>query len=123
MDVRSRNKVSAFTTKDSSTIREIMAPRNSCVERQSLAEATIIPGASTEAHFHPGTEEIYYILKGRGVLAVDGETRDVVPGDGIAIPAGSRHQIRNNGEDNLVLLCCCVPAYSDEDTVMCEALL
>ena len=57
MDVIQRDAVSAFTTKDTSTIRELLAPRNSGIERQSLAEATLPPGAATEAHFHPNTEE------------------------------------------------------------------
>lgn len=123
MDIVNRNAVTAFTTKDTSTIREILAPRNSAIARQSLAEATLGTGAETQAHFHPNTEEIYYLLHGVGIMAIEEERREVSPGDAIAIPAGKRHQIRNIGEENLVFLCCCVPAYTDADTVMCEALL
>lgn len=123
MDVIARDTVPAFTTKDSSTIRELLAPRNSSIVRQSLAEATLPPGAETQAHFHPDTEEIYYLLVGEGLMAIEGEQKHVVPGDAIAIPAGVRHQIRNTGSVDLVFLCCCVPAYTDADTVMCEPLL
>ncbi len=123
MDVINRNAVRAFTTKDTSTIREILAPRNANVARQSLAEATLPPGAATQAHYHPQTEELYYILRGEAVMAVEAEQRGVGPGDAIAIPPGKRHQIRNTGAGELVFLCCCVPAYEDADTVMCEALL
>jgi|SRR5581483_12159123 len=123
MDVVNRNAVSAFTTKDTSTIREILAPRNSGVVRQSLAEATLPPGAATQAHLHPQTEELYYILQGEAQMAVEGERRAVGPGDAIAILPGQRHQIRNTGASDLVFLCCCVPAYEDADTVMCEPLL
>lgn len=122
MDVINRNSVSAFTTKDSSTIREILAPRNSDIVEQSLAEATLRPGAATHAHLHPGTEEIYYILAGAGRIAVEEEQSDVSVGDAIAIPAGKRHQIRNTGSQDLVFLCCCVPAYTDGDTEFCAAL-
>lgn len=123
MDIVNRDAVAAFTTKDSSTIREIMAPRNSCVVRQSLAEASIPPGAATMAHYHPDTEEIYFILAGEAEMALDETKRSVAPGDAVAIPAGCRHQIRNAGSADLVFLCCCVPAYTDADTVMCEPLL
>jgi mannose-6-phosphate isomerase-like protein (cupin superfamily) len=123
MDVVNRNAVVAFTTKDTSTIREILAPRNSGVTRQSLAEATLPPGAATQAHLHPQTEELYYILQGEALMAVEGERRAVGPGDAIAILPGQRHQIRNTGAGDLVFLCCCVPAYEDADTVMCEPLL
>ena len=93
MDVINRNEVTAFMTKDTSTIREILAPRNSSIERQSLAEATLPPGAMTQAHYHPNTEEIYHILSGGALMRIEGDERSVVPGDGIAIPAGSPHQI------------------------------
>lgn len=123
MDVVNREQVRAFVTKDTSIIRELLAPRNSVIRRQSLAEATLAPEAQTDAHFHPGTEEIYYVLSGEGLMAVEHECRKVVPGDAIAIPPGARHQIRNTGSVDLVFLCCCVPAYTDDDTVMCASLL
>lgn len=123
MDIINRNSVPAFITKDGSTIREILAPRNSVIARQSLAEARLAPGAQTEAHRHPNTEEIYYILSGEGVMRIAGEEpRTVGPGDGIAIPPGTPHQIRNTGTTDLVFLCCCVPAYTHEDTVMVPSL-
>lgn len=123
MDIINRADVGAFTTKDTSTIREILAPRNSSIMQQSLAEATLGPGAKTQAHRHPGTEEIYYILAGTGYMAIEGEKRQVAAGDGIAIPAGMRHQIQNTGTYDLVFLCCCVPAYTDADTEFCDALI
>lgn len=122
MDVVNRNDVEAFVTKDTSTIREILAPRNSALARQSLAEATLPPGATTQAHYHPKTEEIYYVLAGEGQMRLGGEERTVRPGDGIAIPPGSPHQIRNTGANDLVFLCCCVPAYEHEDTVLIASL-
>lgn len=123
MDVTNRDAAAAFITKDGSTIREILAPRNSAVARQSLAEATLAPGAATQAHYHPLTEELYYLLRGKALMAVEAERRSVGPGDAIAIPPGQRHQIRNVGAEELVFLCCCVPAYEHADTVMCDSLL
>ena len=120
MEVVNRNQVEPFITRDSSEIREILAPANSSLRNQSLAEARVAPGRSTNEHCHPGTEEIYYILEGSGRMRIDGEERDVGPGDGIAILPGRRHKIWNIGNSDLVLLCCCSPAYSDEDTVMVE---
>jgi mannose-6-phosphate isomerase-like protein (cupin superfamily) len=123
MMVRNRNAAQAFVTKDTSVIREILAPQNSEIVRQSLAEATLPPGSSTLAHLHPNTEEIYYILAGDGLMAIEDERRTVVPGDAIGILAGQRHQICNIGRSDLVFLCCCVPAYTDADTVFCDSLL
>jgi mannose-6-phosphate isomerase-like protein (cupin superfamily) len=120
MIVVNRDDVPVFQTKDTSLIREILAPRNApdAVVRQSLAEATLPPGAATEPHFHPNTEELYYLLRGTGRMRFPESEREVGPGDAIPIPPGAPHQIVNTGTEDLVFLCCCVPAYEHEDTVM-----
>ncbi len=118
MNIQQLDRVPAFITKDGSEIRELLAYRNSCIRRQSLAEARVSVGGSTAPHYHPQTEEIYFILEGRGRMQLDDQTRDVGPGDAIGIPPGSRHQITNTGDAPLRLLCCCTPAYEHEDTVL-----
>lgn len=120
MDVRNLDRVPAFTTKDGSEIRELLAHRNSCIKNQSLAEARVEPGASTAPHYHPRAEEIYYVLRGRGRLRIEEESREVGPGDAIAIPPGRVHTITNVGGERLVFLCCCAPGYEHEDTVLVE---
>ena len=120
MEIKNLNQVPAFITKDTSEIREILAYRNSGIQKQSLAEATLYPGKATEEHYHPKTEEIYYITHGQGCIRVDGEERDIHPGDAIGMLPGSRHKIWNTGSEPLRFLCCCVPAYEDNDTVITE---
>jgi len=120
MDIVNRSQAAPFTTKDGSQIRELLAYRNSVIRNQSLAEATLAPGGATQEHYHVKCEEIYYILSGTGRMKIDGELRDVGPLDAIAIPPGARHKIWNIGPDPLVLLCCCAPAYENDDTVMVE---
>ncbi|HVU89767.1 MAG TPA: cupin domain-containing protein [Pirellulales bacterium] len=121
MDIHNINDVPAFTTKDGSEIRELLADRNSCIVKQSLAEARLAPGLSTTPHYHPLTEEIYYILVGTGSMRIGDEQRTVGPGDAIAIPPGKIHQITNDGREELKFLCCCAPGYQHEDTVLVEA--
>ena len=121
MDIHNRDRVPSFTTKDGSEIRELLAHRNSCIVKQSLAEARLPVGASTTPHYHPQTEEIYYILSGEGQMRIAAETQTVGPGDAIAIPPGAEHQITNTGNETLVFLCCCAPAYEHEDTVLIES--
>lgn len=105
-----------FTTADGSTIRSILDLTNAPVENQSLAEATLPPGSSTERHYHKASEEIYYIIGGTGVMELDGETSEVRAGDAILIPPGSWHQITAGENNEIRLLCCCSPPYSHEDT-------
>lgn len=120
MDVRNIHEVPAFTTKDDSEIRELLAHRNSVIRNQTLAEARLPPGKSTTPHYHVRTEEIYYILEGTGRMQIGQSVRGVVAGDAIAIPPGSVHQISNTGPDTLKFLCCCAPGYEHDDTVLTE---
>jgi mannose-6-phosphate isomerase-like protein (cupin superfamily) len=122
MDVMTWNSAVPFVTKDGSVIREILAHRNSSIRNQSLAEATVMPGQVTQADFHPKTEEIYCILAGKGEVFVGAERSVVGVGDGIAIPPGAPHQVRNSGDVEPVFLCCCAPTYEHDDTLLAESL-
>ena len=121
MDIKNLAKVPAFITKDGSEIRELLAHRNSAIRHQSLAEARLPVGTSTQEHYHPKAEEIYYITQGTGKMRIEGEVREVKPGDAIAIPPGRKHKLCNTGTETLHLLCCCAPAYEHSDTVITEA--
>lgn len=120
MDIKNLNEVEPFTTKDGSEIRELLAHRNSAIRNQSLAEARLPVGGSTQEHYHVKTEEIYYITHGTGRMRIEAEVRDVKVGDSIAIPPGQKHKLWNTGKETLRLLCCCAPAYEHEDTVITE---
>ena len=120
MDIKNLNDMTPFISKDGSEIRELLAHRNSAIRNQSLAEARIPAGSSTQEHYHPVAEEIYFITAGTGRMRIEGETREVKAGDAIAIPPGQRHKIWNTGPDTLKLLCCCAPAYEHADTIITE---
>lgn len=121
MDIVQRAETIPFVTKDGSTIRELLAHRNSSIRHQSLAEALVPAGVRTQPHYHPQTEEIYYILSGTGVMYLANESRAVGPGDAIPIPPEQIHSIENPGTVDLVFLCCCAPGYEHSDTVLLES--
>lgn len=114
MEIRQHAEQVPFTTKDGSTIRSLLDLSNAPVRNQSLAEATLPAGGETQRHYHRVSEEFYYVGSGCGVMEIDGETREVGPGDAILIPAGSWHQIR--ATEPMAFLCCCAPPYAHEDT-------
>ena len=113
MIVQQLENQSPFTTRDGSTIRSILDRTNAPVEKHSLAEATMAPGQSTERHYHKLCEEFYFLLEGTALMDIDGETREVGPGDAILIPAGARHQI--TARSKLRFLCSCSPFYDHAD--------
>jgi len=118
MEIAQLDALEAFITLDGSTIRELAGPAWTPVRNQSLAQATLPPGGETAEHYHPRAEEIYYFTSGSGRLRLGADEADVRAGDCVVIPPGTRHKLFNPGPNELVLLCCCAPAYSDADTVM-----
>ena len=108
----------AFITADGSSIRELAGIPSGNAINQSLAEATVPPGGETVEHFHRTSEEIYYFTSGSGRMRLGEVEADVRAGDTVVIAPGLRHKLFNPGAEPLVLLCCCAPPYSDEDTVL-----
>jgi mannose-6-phosphate isomerase-like protein (cupin superfamily) len=116
MEIRNLDAAEAFTTKDGSTIRELIGyPTSSLVRNQSLAEARLLAGESTQRHYHTASEEIYFLLDGGGLMEIDGEEREVGPGDAVLISPGAWHSLRA-GSTGARLLCMCAPPYTHEDT-------
>ena len=121
MDIVNLDQVEPFITKDGSQIRELLAYRNSAIQNQSLAEATVPVDGSTDEHYHSETEEIYFILEGEGKMRIENESQDVRVGDAIAILPGQKHKLWNTGKVPLRLLCCCAPCYEHRDTIITES--
>ncbi|MDG6243730.1 MAG: cupin domain-containing protein [Methanolobus sp.] len=111
-----KRNVEAYITKDGSSIKELIHPLVHSNTAQSLAEATVPAGGSTLLHIHDLTEEIYHVISGTGLLTLGEEDIIVQTGDSVCIPPKTPHNIKNTGTYDLVVLCCCTPAYSHEDT-------
>lgn len=52
-------------------------------------------------HIHTRTEEIYFVVSGKGRMRLDDEEREVGPGDLIMTPLNGRHSIENIGDIDL----------------------
>lgn len=60
-------------------------------------------GAGIGLHQHH-KDEIYYVLGGRGIYELDGSEHPVQVGDAMLTRPGSTHAIRQDGDEDLVLL-------------------
>lgn len=110
----------SYITRDGSEIRELMHPSLHGNQKQSLAEATVQPGAGTHLHRHVLTEELYHVSAGSGLMTLGGEQFPVAVGDTVLIPPGTPHRIEATGAEPLRILCCCSPAYSHDDTELLD---
>jgi mannose-6-phosphate isomerase-like protein (cupin superfamily) len=116
--MRDRSKVSSYVTKDGSRVWELFHPDTSPARGFSVAEALMEPGQETAAHVHHESQEIYYILEGRGTMMLGREALVVSTGNAILIPPGTPHNIKNTGAEALRILCICFPPYSHDDMAL-----
>ncbi len=102
---------------DNTTIREILNPKHESqplVLNYSLAHATLKPDEKSLPHKFHEASEVYYILKGRGLMHIDDDTAKVSPGDTVYIPPQAVQWIENTGSDTLEFLCIVDPAWKPD---------
>lgn len=121
MIVINRERAAVINTPHGSEIRPLIDRTTSEIERCSLAEEVLPVGRAVGRHHHLLTEEIYYILQGRGRMTIGSEVREVAAGDAVYIPLNEAHTLENTGDEPIRLLLVCGPAYTYEDHLAGEA--
>lgn len=84
--------------------RELFKNSDFKTKLEFLHETEILPNSTIGYHEHNGTEEVYYILSGTGLMCVDEEERKVKTGDAVITHSGSFHGLINIGKSNLKIL-------------------
>jgi mannose-6-phosphate isomerase-like protein (cupin superfamily) len=72
-------------------------------EHTQLVVMTLAPGQDIGAEVHEENDQLLTFVEGSGLAEVDGERRDVGPGDLVIVPAGVRHNFTNTGSGPLRL--------------------
>ena len=67
-------------------------------------EFEVAPGSAVYPHEHP-THEFYFVMTGVGTMIINGEERDVAPGDLIYIPPDAVHSLRTIGDVPIHCFC------------------
>jgi len=62
------------------------------------------PKGYCDPHTHETAENIYYVLRGKGVAELNGERHVVGPGTVIFIPPGVEHAMINTGFEDLIFI-------------------
>jgi mannose-6-phosphate isomerase-like protein (cupin superfamily) len=69
------------------------------------------PGSMQAVHGHPENEQVYVIVRGRGVMQVADEMEEVSEGTLVFIPPGAAHAIKNTGDEPLVFVSATSPPF------------
>lgn len=72
----------------------------------------IAPGGNTPRHAHPWEHEMF-IHAGAGEIWGNGKWNNILPGTVIFMPSDEEHQVRNTGNE-LLILACLVPSIAPE---------
>ncbi len=73
------------------------------------------PGSEQAVHSHEGREQVYVVVQGRGAMRVGDEVEEVGPGTAILVPPGTRHSIRNIGEEKLIYVSSTSPPFEMQE--------
>jgi mannose-6-phosphate isomerase-like protein (cupin superfamily) len=68
-------------------------------DRLSVIEERMPPGAGEVAHYHHNAQQFFYVLSGEALLEVDGKEARASAGQGVHIPAGVPHRIKNTSSE------------------------
>lgn len=62
-------------------------------------------GEGLKAHLHPESEEVYYVVKGKGTVYLGREEKSikVEPNTALYIPSGIVHGVENTSEEKLII--------------------
>jgi quercetin dioxygenase-like cupin family protein len=71
------------------------------------------PGQMMQKHAHQIQTRFYLVLEGKGLVWVDDEQKELVPGLVIWVAPGKSHRIEQKGSSDLIMLVGIAPAHAD----------
>jgi quercetin dioxygenase-like cupin family protein len=81
-----------------------LVPANTGFDTLSMGYQSIAPGSRVREHSHGDQVELQICFRGRGRVVVDGESHPLVPGTACFLGYDVRHEIINEGAEDLVML-------------------
>ncbi len=114
MLIKDVQDVSEIIAGDDSLLRELVHPDRDPIDvTYSLALAVVRPGRASRPH-RLTSSEVYYVVRGAGVMHIDDDEAPVHAGHAVAIPANAVQWIENTETIDLEFLCIVEPAWQPE---------
>lgn len=79
---------------------------------------SVLPGKRLSYQRHSRRSEHWFVVKGTGLVTLDGAVLPVGPGQAVDVPVGTPHRIENTGEDLLVFVEVQHGDYFGEDDIV-----
>ena len=81
----------------------------------AVYDTSLEPGESIQPHYHPDSEEIYYILSGYGMMTIGEDKQEISRGDVVYIPLLAHHTLLNTGSVPLRFITVSVRVSQDKN--------
>jgi len=115
MLIKDLNNIKSMTSGDNILLKEVLKKSNDKVDiNYSIAHAVVKPGHSSLKH-KMKSSEVYIITKGKGIMHIDKEQKEVKEGNIVFIPPNAVQFIENKSKEDLVFICIVEPEWKKED--------
>lgn len=87
------------------TVKVIFNPDNVGTKNFRFSIGYFDPKEGLQVHIHPESEEVYYVISGKGVVYLGQERRQIPiePEMSLYIDAGTPHGVTNTGKEKLLI--------------------
>ena len=85
-----------------------------------VIQESMPPGTSEVRHYHAQAQQFFYVLRGEATFELASQVQRLGPGEGIHVPAGQAHQLRNESGEVLEFLVVSTP-HAHGDRVLVPA--
>jgi mannose-6-phosphate isomerase-like protein (cupin superfamily) len=109
------NKDNSCNTGDLELLKSYMLIGSRNVKDTGISvQISFIPVNSEQPVHNHEPEQVYYIIRGTGLMIIEDEREPVHAGDAIYIPSNKKHGIKNIGVETLEYLTANAPAFAEE---------
>ncbi len=99
--------------KDGTTFREVLFTG----EKSQLVIMSLRPGEDIGEEVHGDGDQMLYAVKGEGVAVIDGVEQKLESGAMFCVPKGTRHNVKNTGDEPMKLFTVYAPPQHAPGTV------
>lgn len=93
----------------------LLSPDNVSSRGMDLGILHLQPRSKTLPNRHPRSEEMFYMLKGKGTITVEEETEEIEAGVAIYIPENVIHHFENTQDEEMIFILVHAPPEDAED--------
>lgn len=90
-------------------------------EQLSVIQERVPPNGQETRHYHENAEQFFFVLSGVATIEVAGEMFTLEAQQGKHVQAGQAHQLKNQGQEDLVFIVTSTPP-SHGDRVVSESV-